>query len=486
MTTRTAFVIVMLMLGTLAWSDQPIPVQNAVKLAAQSLQVAPEQVTLISAEAVKWPDSSLGVRRAGQMYLQVITPGYKVIVQSGGRRLEYHTDMGDNVVMASNTVAPAPNDPAPVAAPAIADDCCKDLADRLHLPVARIKTTSATPQLFPDASLGLCKPDEVVAQVQTPGFVIILSTGQARYLYTASEQAFRYGGPLDSWAFSALHLQPQMDEPNLNGNLLQVSLAGTNPTVLLTGVSRFWAQADGSVLASRRTSRSGFDLLYVAPGTHGEAIKLASAFDFGQSTVSPDGAQWAALIRCALGGPWQLALGKLGAEGFETLPLPVDLKPEALWWSLDNPVLRAAQDGQPVCYELKLDDNAHPWLKTRNVFPPESDQFMLNKSETLVVKTEAVDGRPVTRVSKEWFTGDDKPVATIEGFSPTSTLVSRYHRFLLMSGQRDGVNIALTVDLATGEVLQTVPELQGQAQLLLGTPAQSWLAGVVAKLRSEQ
>lgn len=57
---------------------------------------------------------------------------------------------------------------------------------------------------------------------------------------------------------------------------------------------------------------------------------------------------------------------------------------------------------------------------------------------------------------------------------------------MLMSGQRDGVNVALTVDLATGEVLPTAPELQGQAQLLLGTPAQSWFAGMLEKLRADR
>ena len=69
----------------------------------------------------------------------------------------------------------------------------------------------------------LAAPDEVSsAQVQTAGFLLLLATGKTRYLYTASETAFRYGGPLDSWRFSALDLVPSPDDPNLNGNLLQV------------------------------------------------------------------------------------------------------------------------------------------------------------------------------------------------------------------------------------------------------------------------
>lgn len=488
MTTKAVFAMAVLLLGTLAWCDQPVPVQNALKLAAQSLGVAPEQVTVISAEAVKWPDASLGVRRPGQMYLQVITPGYRVIVQSGDRRLEYHTDMADNIVLAANTAALGPDAVAPggtVAAPAVAADCRADLANRLHVPIDQITVVAAPRQIFPDASLGLPQPDEMVAQVRTPGSVIVLSAGKTRYLYTASEKAFRYGGPLDSWRFSALYLVPTPDEPNLNGNLVQVSLAGTNPATLLEGVSSFWAQADGSILASRRTSRSGFDLLYLAPGVQGEALKVASAFDFGPAVVSADGTRWAAPLRGAVGGPWQLAMGKPGAEGRETLSLPVNVKPDALWWTQDNPVIRVTQDGQPTCYELKLDNPARLWQKTTDFLPPERDQLNLNKSETLVVKTEDVNGKPVTRVSKQWFTGADKPVATLAGFTPTSTLVARYHRFLLMSGQRDGERIALTLDLATGEVLPTITQLTGEAQLLLAHP-QSWLVtNVLGRMLSE-
>jgi hypothetical protein len=33
------------------------------------------------------------------MYAQVITPGYRVVLEAGGQRYEYHTDTGRFVVL---------------------------------------------------------------------------------------------------------------------------------------------------------------------------------------------------------------------------------------------------------------------------------------------------------------------------------------------------------------------------------------------------
>jgi len=59
---------------------------------ARRLGVGVEEVTLVSAEAVEWPDRSLGNPQPGIVYAQVITPGYKIILSAGGQEYEYHTD----------------------------------------------------------------------------------------------------------------------------------------------------------------------------------------------------------------------------------------------------------------------------------------------------------------------------------------------------------------------------------------------------------
>lgn len=61
--------------------------------------VAPDQVKLVSLEAVEWSDTSLGCPEEGFMYAQVITPGYKIILEVQGQQYEYHTDQMTNVVL---------------------------------------------------------------------------------------------------------------------------------------------------------------------------------------------------------------------------------------------------------------------------------------------------------------------------------------------------------------------------------------------------
>jgi hypothetical protein len=51
-----------------------------------------EDITLGSAEAVDWPDGSLGCPQPGMMYGQVITRGYLIILEADGETYPFHTD----------------------------------------------------------------------------------------------------------------------------------------------------------------------------------------------------------------------------------------------------------------------------------------------------------------------------------------------------------------------------------------------------------
>jgi hypothetical protein len=65
---------------------------------ASELGVAGGAVSFVQAEAVEWNDSSLGCPKPDQVYMQVITPGYKITLQAQGRSYEYHTDSGKRAV----------------------------------------------------------------------------------------------------------------------------------------------------------------------------------------------------------------------------------------------------------------------------------------------------------------------------------------------------------------------------------------------------
>lgn len=77
---------------------QPMPqLKQAVDDAAGRTGVDPSAVQVVSVQAREWSDTSLGCPKPGMFYAQVITPGYLILLEAGGQRLEYHTDAGRRV-----------------------------------------------------------------------------------------------------------------------------------------------------------------------------------------------------------------------------------------------------------------------------------------------------------------------------------------------------------------------------------------------------
>ena len=75
------------------------PVQAAIADLSEQEGILPEDITVVSVEAVEWNDSSLGCPKEGFMYAQVITPGFLVTLEAQGQIFEYHTDSNQNVVL---------------------------------------------------------------------------------------------------------------------------------------------------------------------------------------------------------------------------------------------------------------------------------------------------------------------------------------------------------------------------------------------------
>lgn len=484
---------VLMMAGTLvtctglAAADQPAPVQNAVGRLAAKLGVTADQVQVVSAELVEWPDASLGCPRPGMAYAQVVTGGYKVMLSAQGKRYEYHTDMRLRAVLAKVDGQPAEGATTQSqAVPPVAQPCVADLAQRLKIPAAGVKVLQVKAVTFPDSSLGLPRPGEMYAQAVTPGQIVLLVAKQVAHLYATAGDACRYGGPLSARGCSALYLEPAGDEANMNANLVQVSLAGTNPTVIMKLVDGFRPQADGSITATRRTSRSGYDLLYLAPGATDEPIRLASGLYFGDAAVKAETKRWAAFCRPGLGSGWRVSWGALapskggGLDAFlgddkTSLALPEGATPARMYWHMTNPVAAVTLGDKTAYFELTLDAAKPEWRKLGSFFFPPSEEFMLNKSESLMVETQTdANGKPVTKVGTRWFTGDEHPVATIADFTPSEITLSPGHRFVFLYGKRGEQGLALAVSMQTGEVLTTV-EASNTPVRLLSAPAQGWI-----------
>lgn len=64
----------------------------AMALLVSDMDVPAGELTLLSYAPVDWPDASLGCAEPGKSYAQVITPGWKVLIDRRGEGYEFHTD----------------------------------------------------------------------------------------------------------------------------------------------------------------------------------------------------------------------------------------------------------------------------------------------------------------------------------------------------------------------------------------------------------
>lgn len=77
--------------------------ERVVQLARQDLAwrlgMALEQILFVSVQEVQWRDASLGCPWPNARYAQVITPGFRVVLEAQGKTYEYHSDAGQRLVL---------------------------------------------------------------------------------------------------------------------------------------------------------------------------------------------------------------------------------------------------------------------------------------------------------------------------------------------------------------------------------------------------
>jgi len=73
-------------------AEQLPGVQGARLILSQQRQVEPEEITVVEAEAVTWPDTCLGVETTGEPCTNAETEGYRVVLSLEGEEFTYRTD----------------------------------------------------------------------------------------------------------------------------------------------------------------------------------------------------------------------------------------------------------------------------------------------------------------------------------------------------------------------------------------------------------
>jgi len=78
--------------------DPPYAVIAAEKELGQSLGLPIDEIEAVSYEQVEWPDSCLGLAKPDEQCLQVITPGWRVVLRAEGQQYVFRTDQNGDAV----------------------------------------------------------------------------------------------------------------------------------------------------------------------------------------------------------------------------------------------------------------------------------------------------------------------------------------------------------------------------------------------------
>lgn len=137
---------------------------------AEELGVAPDDLAVTVIEPVEWPDASLGCPKSGEVYAQVITPGYRIVLEVDDRDYELHTDQSARRIRICELRRRSE-----------AEVAVAFLADELGVPAEDIEVLSVEMYEWPDASLGCPEPGKSYAQVVTEGYRILLRAKEEEY-----------------------------------------------------------------------------------------------------------------------------------------------------------------------------------------------------------------------------------------------------------------------------------------------------------------
>jgi len=330
----------------------------------------------------------------------------------------------------------------------------KDLAARLKVREKEVRIFKSIPFTFANSALGMPAEGRQYTGGPISGEVVVAGYEAFRFLYMAGGGQFVYRGPLDTLHYSVAYLRPVPNEPNLNGDLVQATLQGTNPVLLFRGACEFYPQEDGAIIAKRRTSRSGHELYYISPEARVAPRKLWAAFDFGAAAVREDGSQWAAYERHGVGGEYRLIVGDLrdASKDVKILDLPTAGTPRRLEWDGDTLFAEIRQGDVAKIFTIEPFGNHPQWKESRSGLPSDA-AMLLNKSESLDVRQESDGGIPVTQVERVWFTGAAKPVASIRDLKFEGVTLHDDRFVFIWGRRRDDSEAAVTLDLLTGQAI---------------------------------
>jgi hypothetical protein len=151
-------------------------------------------VRLMSLDAFTWPDAGLGCdgEGGGDTALGQVD-GYRIVFTAGTRIFVYHTDGDAAFVLCADPGwmaregQPLPLDPI---ADSMVEQVQRDAARRLDVAQTRVRLVSLLTMTWPDASVGCPQPEIDYADVETPGYRIVVRADDQTLIYHTSIRHF--------------------------------------------------------------------------------------------------------------------------------------------------------------------------------------------------------------------------------------------------------------------------------------------------------
>lgn len=200
---------------TTAIGETPAPsnvektaVNAAIAALMQEVKVDATQVKIAAVEAVDWPNACLGAAKPNEMCAEVVTPGYKIMLQAGGKTYEYHINQdGSQIRGLTGTTskdAPAGGAQSPTqvetpaaSIPAPAKAAQQALAKQLGVAADQVRIASVEQVDWPDGCLGIQRPGIMCTQIIVPGYRVILEASGKQYEFRTGLRSARRTYPME-------------------------------------------------------------------------------------------------------------------------------------------------------------------------------------------------------------------------------------------------------------------------------------------------
>lgn len=154
----------------------------AIDALAAELGIPKEKILVDTVRAVEWSDSSLGCRKPGVAYLDVVTPGHRVTLRVDRQIYVIHEARNHAFLCRENKALGGITAQHELVFGPQLLAARRDLATRIGVPEREIRFLSGEGTTWADAALGCPEPGVRYAQARTAGWV--LTFGHAGRIFT--------------------------------------------------------------------------------------------------------------------------------------------------------------------------------------------------------------------------------------------------------------------------------------------------------------